>query len=166
MLRKLWNWLRGSKPENVNPYEVLRQMPFGHKPEDLGLRPTPDLPDVYGAMMEFWAGSAIVTLVSMGEGSTSLYFSTGGAIIGGVQATQQFLGKVQVVLSYLPITSTYPPPSPGNARFFALTYSGVRTLEVDEMRLQAGKDLLSGLYAAAHEVLTWIRLTTDSQQQS
>ena len=169
MFSKIWNWFRGAKPESVNPYPGLRQLAFDHQPRELGLTPTPELPDVWGALMEFRAGAAIVSLVSMGDGTSSLYFSNGGGIIGAgghsevVQATQHFLVVTQQVLNLFQATSDYPPPSGGNARFYALTYSGVKTVEVAESQLRTGHDRFSELYAAAHEVIAWIRMTSDRQ---
>lgn len=169
MFSRIWNWFRGAKPESVNPYSGLRQLAFDLRPRELGLTPTSERPDVWGALMEFRTGAAIVSLVSIGDGTTSLYFSNGGGIIGAgghsevVQATQQFLAVTQRVLNLFQATSEYPPPSGGNARFYALTYSGVKTIEVAESQLRTGHDPLSQLYAAAHEVIAWIRMTSDRQ---
>lgn len=62
---------------------ALRATLLRAKAADYGLVATPELPRVWGAMMEMRMGNADVSLVAVAEGSTSLYFSNGGGIIGG-----------------------------------------------------------------------------------
>ena len=69
------------KHEDGTP--ALRRMLLSAKPSDFGLTPTAELPRVWAAMMEMRLGKADVSLVAVAEGSTSLYFSRGGGIIGG-----------------------------------------------------------------------------------
>src|SRR5436305_12772026 len=58
--------------------------------------------DVWGAVMDMAFPGGVASLVSLEDGSTSLYTSTGGGVIGGgaqppvVEATQAFLAAVAV----------------------------------------------------------------------
>jgi len=80
---------------------ALRAKLLRAKPADFGLAATPELPRVWGAMMEMRIGAADVSLVVVAEGSTSLYFSTGGGVIGGGEhesvraANRKLLGVIE-----------------------------------------------------------------------
>lgn len=80
----------------------LRSQVFATRPEEVGIAPGPLLPHVWGAVMEFQRPGAAVTLVSLADGTTSLYFSNGGGIIGAgghppvAKATRDFLAVVDI----------------------------------------------------------------------
>ena len=66
----------------VEMYSGLREMVFSAKSEDLGLKAPPDGPAVWGLVMETGYPEAVMTLVALGDGTVSIYFSNGGGIIG------------------------------------------------------------------------------------
>src|SRR6185436_11866145 len=72
-------------PAMDNPVDVIRRLraqAFAIGPADLELAPTPSRPRVWGAIMELGYPTGIATLLSIAEGTTSLYFSNGGGIVG------------------------------------------------------------------------------------
>ena len=89
-------------PEDGTP--ALRKMLLSAKPSDFGLVPTPALPRVWAAMLELRFGESIASLVAVAEGSTSLYLSTGGGVIGGGEhesvrkENRKFLGLIEKTL--------------------------------------------------------------------
>jgi hypothetical protein len=87
---------------------------------------------VRGVLMELGGPTAFATLVALGDGTASIYISTGGGIIGaGSRPAINAAARVVVAsavdaLPALTPTSTYPPPSPGEATLYVLTNQGVR----------------------------------------
>ena len=87
--------------ENKATSADLRAMIFNLDPAEIGLtRENFDYP-VWGIVMETGFPDGSFTLVSLAEGTTSLYFSNGGGIIGGGehesvrQAASYFLTRAQ-----------------------------------------------------------------------
>jgi len=69
---------RKSKADPAETIRGLRQHALTVSAADLGLGPTADRPQVWGVVMETGYPEAVATLVVLGEGTTSLYFSNGG----------------------------------------------------------------------------------------
>jgi hypothetical protein len=71
------------------------------------LEPSAELPNVWAGMMEMDVDGDTATIVAVGEGSTSMYLSTGGGVIGGgmhervVQANHHFLVALESNLDAL-----------------------------------------------------------------
>jgi hypothetical protein len=73
------------KPAEGTP--ALREMLLSAKPSEFKIAPTPELPRVCAAMMEMRVGKADVSLVAVADGTTSMYFSTGGGFIGAANTS-------------------------------------------------------------------------------
>jgi hypothetical protein len=80
---------------------------------ELRVTSTPALPQVFGLLMETGYPEAVASLVVFAEGSTSLYFSNGGGVIGAgdqesVRAQiQPFLSEAEAHLAdFVPATET------------------------------------------------------------
>jgi len=65
-----------------NPYLDLRTQAINVTPDQLQLQLDNDK-DIYGIVMDWNMGDAIVTVVSFKTGDASVYLSTGQAFIGG-----------------------------------------------------------------------------------
>lgn len=63
--------------------EELRTMVLNLSPKDIGLNKDNFPHSVFAIMMETGVAEGSYTLSSIADGSTSLYFSNGGGIIGG-----------------------------------------------------------------------------------
>jgi len=123
-------------------------------------------PRVWGAIMELGLPSgAVATLVVFADGTTSLYSSAGGGILGvgqqrGVRGlSDAFLRAAQRangVLEDAP-AEDFPFPSPGRVRFYLRTNGGVRTGEAGEEELKGGRHRLSALFNAGQSVLDEVR---------
>jgi len=148
---------------------ALRRKLLSAKPSDFGLAPSPELPHVWGAMMEMRIGEADVSLVAVAERSSSLYFSTGGGIIGGgehdsVRAlNRKLLVFVEQNLGmFVPVD--VPLPVLDRAVSFAvLTYTGLRGARDVEARIQQRKSPLWPAYYLGQEVITAMRLATEKR---
>lgn len=91
---------------------------------EIGLTPS-SASEVWGALMETGYPKAVATLVALGDGTTSLYFSSGGGIIGAGQnpavraASEAFITAASRALGdFQPATRT-PYPAVGEVRFYS-----------------------------------------------
>jgi hypothetical protein len=142
----------------------LRERLLTTDPGSLALGPSDRLPRVWGALMEMGTVSGTASLVAVADGTTSLYLSTGGGIIGGgehpqvADASSAFLDAVEAALDALDSVDEAVVPEPETVRFTALTYDGLRGGGAPEDDLGAGRHPLSPLFVAGHDVLTQLRL--------
>jgi hypothetical protein len=132
-------------------------------PADVGIAPSADLPRVWGALMEMGTPDGAASLVMLADGTTSLYASTGGGVIGGGQhapvaaASTAFLAELERHLDSFTPDSGDDLPDPGQVAFRALTYSGRRALVAREQDLGERRHPESPLFFAGHEVITQLR---------
>ena len=158
------------KPEDGTP--ALRKMLLAAKPSDFGLAPTAELPRVWAAMMEWQVGKTAVSLVAVAEGSTSLYFSTGGGIIGGgehesVRAeNRKLLAFVEKGLEMFVSMASPLPVVKDAVTFTVLTYDGIRGARDKEEQITRQKSPLWPVYSIGQDVVTALRLMTEKPSDS
>lgn len=158
-------------PEPVQMYTDLRNEILSARPEG-GTRQDPEGPTrVWGALMEMGFSRAAATLVSLADGTTSLYLGNGGGIIGAggkaavAHASKAFLRASEEYLHHLTSTKSYPLPLVDCVRFYVLTRDGAYTAEGRWKDLRAGTHDLSGLYIAGDAVLTELRLMDEQSAE-
>lgn len=128
--------------------------------------------EVWGAVMDMAFPGGVATLVSLEDGTTSLYTSTGGGVIGGgahppvVEATQAFLDAVAVYAPQFSATDNDDLPEPGHIRFHALVFDGRRGADAEESELQSRTHELWPLYYSGHQVITALRVATEGNDQA
>jgi hypothetical protein len=111
----------------------------------------------------------VASLVSLEDGTTSLYTTTGGGVIGGgahptvVDATHAFLEAVAVYAPQFLPTDSDDLPEPGHIQFQALTFDGRRCADAPESDLQARTHDLWPLYFSGHQVITALRIATEGE---
>lgn len=158
----LWPW---NKPKR-SPADMsreLREHALNVTASELSVAPTGDLPHVFGVLMETAYAEGVVTLAAFTDGSTSLYFSNGGGVIGAgqhdaVRATLAPLFKTaEDYLASLTAAQATPYPESGRVRFYVRTYNGTLTAEADEEDLGEMRHPLSPVFHAAHDVIAAIR---------
>lgn len=74
----------GSRPPESDAFHDLRYRALTVTASELGLEPGPAAP-IHGVIMETGYPEAAATFVCLRDGAVSLYFSTGGGVIGGGQ---------------------------------------------------------------------------------
>ena len=159
-----------ASPEPAQAYLQLRERVLKLNPSDVGLSPSGDAPDVWGVLMEIGYEVGTATLVSLADGTTSLYYSTGGGMIGSgkyspvAQASKALVAEAQIHLNHLPATTDFPLPGVGQVRFYFMTYSGILQAETTEKDLASGDHALSPLYQYAQETLTQLRLLAQKKR--
>lgn len=163
---------RQPTPEPAAIYTNLRSSILQLHPEEVGLEPSTSHPNVWGILMEMGFPEVAVTLVSLAEGTTSLYFGTGGGILGAgghepvAAASQAFIAQAETNWQRLSPTAVFPLPDVGRVRFYALTYHGAFTAEASGDDLASGLHPHSLLFGAGQSVITQLRLMQAKQTPS
>ena len=140
----------------------LREQALRVTAPDLDVIPTEQRPRVWGAIMELGYPTGIATLMTLAEGTTSLYFSNGGGVIGAGEhgevrhAAEAFLDVVEAHLPHFPPVDATPTPRIGRVRLYVKTFDGTLGVEATEEEL-SGAHPLSSVYRAGHAVITAIR---------
>jgi hypothetical protein len=138
-------------------------------PARAGMAPTPELPHVWGVAMEIGADQGWASLVTLADGTTSLYTSGGGGVIGGgahepvVEASARLLRLIDAKLALFEQTEDLDPPGPDQTRFLALTYDGIRSRSAPTEQLASGDDELAHIFAAGNDLLTQLRLAANQR---
>lgn len=129
------------KPNNPDPYSDLRR-------QILDLKPSPELRNamdshlVYAAIVDMDMGNAIISLACVADGTTSLYYSTGGGQIGLGHANEAvrnaaraFLFSSEQVLDKLVPTKVYPLPTNDKHIVYLITEKNVYMHEFEMEKL-------------------------------
>ncbi len=146
-------------PEPAQTYLQLRSRILSLNPAEIGLTPSAEAPHVWGVLMETGYTVGTATLVSLADGTTSLYYSTGGGMLGSgeytpvAEASKALVAQAENHLQQMSSTNEFPLPEVGQVRFTLLTYSGILSAEAPEKILASGTHPLSPLFAQAHETL-------------
>ncbi|HEY0513508.1 MAG TPA: hypothetical protein VGH73_16480 [Thermoanaerobaculia bacterium] len=147
-------------PEEV--YTNLRQQALETVAENLALPAGPKV-EPFGVLMEMGIPKSVVTLVCFADGNASLYYKTGGGMVGGVshenvrKAAQEFTALARKTLPRMKRATTYPLPEPDRVRFYALTSRGIFTIETYREDLGETQSDLSALFYSGQEVVTQMR---------
>lgn len=164
----------GKSPEKqyevADIYRGLRQNILNLDPKTIGL--SSSSPNkIWAVLMETGYPEAVVTLVTIADGTVSLYFSNGGGIIGlgphdgPRKACFDLLAGSSKFLTYASPTKEFPLPKPGYTRFYFMTYNGAFTTESKENDLGNNRLPLSPLFHKAHEVITQARLVDEKLEE-
>lgn len=161
---------RSSEPPDV--YTGLRRQALTLRPDQIGLTPGPDAP-IYGVIMETGYPDAVATFVCMGDGTTSLYLSTGGGILGAGDHES----VRNACLRMLAITNEYaadfiaacesadpgfPLPGDGEVVFHLLTTEGVHDAAGLEEDLGEQRHPFSALFNNCHQVMGEMRMVDEA----
>ncbi|HVV75489.1 MAG TPA: hypothetical protein VHC43_05585 [Mycobacteriales bacterium] len=153
-------------------YDGLRGQALEIDPRRDGFEPTAELSRVWGALLETGYGTEVATLLSLSDGTTSLYTTTGFVIIGGgghsqvVDATRQFLVAIEAALDELEPETTTTLPTDGQAVIRALTFDGRRTVEAPEDDFGYDRHPLSPVFHAGQAVITELRILTERREKN
>ena len=121
--------------------------------------------------METGYPQATATLLALGDGTTSLYLSSGGGVIGGHahrsvrEANAALLETANDYYQHLKPSESFPLPATGHTLFYVLSDSGVLYGGGREDDLGHGRHLLSPLFHAGHRVITQLRRMSESAGQ-
>jgi hypothetical protein len=149
-------------PSRAEVYDGLRQQVL-RLSDQLDHAAFADAP-ILVLLMETGYAEAVARLVAVVDGTTSLYFSNGGGIVGAgthatvVEASRRWLEAGQTAPPLLAESTDPPLPGEGMSQFVAVTPDGLRAAVAPEKELGEREHALSPLFFAAHDVITQIRL--------
>ncbi|MCX6131951.1 MAG: hypothetical protein NTX25_23210 [Proteobacteria bacterium] len=158
--------------ESINNEKIykLRNMLLSSDPGQLGLKKDVDLPNCFALVSEFHLANVMLTLLTIQDGTTSLYMSNGAAIIGGGQhqavrqANRKLLLLAQELVQDGEICKEFPFPNSSEVFFYLVCWEGVIRRNDLESAARQGKGELAPLYSTANELLSAIRAIEEGQK--
>ena len=156
-------------PEPAKVYLQLRNRILSLNPTEVGLAPSIAAPHVWGVLMETGYPVGYASLISLADGTTSLYYSTGGGMLGSgeytpvAEASKALIAQAENHFQYVSLVNEFPLPDVGQVRFIILTYACMYAGEAPEKTLAAGKHQLSPLYIKAQAALEQLRLLAEKK---
>ena len=156
-------------PEPAPIYAQMRRQILTIAPDEVGIAQSLETPNVWGVLMEMGYPEAVVTLVSLADGTTSLYFGNGGGIIGGggypgvAKASKKLVSHSEEYFKSMTPTTSFPLPAVRRVKFYILTFQGEFTADIDEKELGEGRHDLSPLFYSGQAVITQLRLNAEQR---
>ena len=156
--------------DTMKTYLELRDQVFKTNPQEFKFKQTKENPNVWGVVVDIGTPLGPTTMVSLTDGTTSLYTGSGGGIIGGggntdiLNATQNLVLTSEDFYKHMKKTANFPLPKVGFINFYILTYDGIYLENADENDLSTGMHKLTGLYHKVQEVLTQLRLADEKKE--
>ena len=156
----------GSARSSGEVYAGLRSLALSTDRKDLRRPDGEPWSGALVAMMEIGLPTATATIVAIGDGTVSMYTSSGGGVLGAGEhaavraAADRFRGVAAEARGQLGATTDFPGPAPGEVRFQLRTEDGDFSGAAPEATLATGRHPLSELYAAGQDLVTEIRLAT------
>ncbi len=144
-------------------YVGLRQHAIEVKPEHIGFNPETEGWKVYGVVMETNYNGDIVTFISLADGSTSIYFSSGGGIIGLGEdefthmLSERLLGVANREYKKITPSDGISYPEVGNTAISLMTASGVLSVEDKEEEFGEGRHSFSNVFHCCHDIISHAR---------
>jgi hypothetical protein len=120
--------------------------------------------------METGYPHGVATLVCLSDGTTSLYTSTGGGIIGGgahervVRENANLLTILGAHLSAMSPSADDKLPRDGQTSIRALTNEGQLLFEASENDLGNARSEMSPVFHAAHSVISELRMIDEARR--
>ena len=149
---------RASSGAGPAAYQALRSQALSVERTSPGLSAVPPDAPVWGLLMEMGFPNGAATLFVLADGTTSLYHSGGGGVIGGQahetvrRANATLLAEANKLVARLSPTSAYPLPQAGSTVFYARTDSGILAGGGANEHLGGGRHELSSLFLAGDDV--------------
>lgn len=157
--------------EPAQSYLKLRSHILNLSPAEIGLSPSSITPHVWGVLMETGYTVGTSTLVSLADGTTSLFYSTGGGLLGSgeyspvAKASKALVSQAENHLQHMSSANEFPLPEVGQVRFILLTYAGIFSAVVPEKTIASGAHQLSPLFKLANDTLSQLRLLAEKKSK-
>jgi hypothetical protein len=161
----------GRAPAEPNPdpfavYQGLRGIPLGERGGPA--EPFEGTP-IVAVILDWGRVNGAVTIAAMADGTTSMYTSTGGGVIGAGahapvrDASRRLMQLANEHLSDFASTTEVPIPATDRLAIVIRTTDGLRRAEVsyDEIKRLVAPG--QSVFDAANDVLTAIRIATQEQ---
>jgi hypothetical protein len=143
------------RPASPNPYEDLRGLALANRAP--------------GVVIDMGFAEGTATLVGLGDGTGSMYFSGGGGVIGGhahAAARAAAIALTDTLGLSRDLLRAGPPaerPGAGRWRFYLLSSTGLMMSdEMNEAELESPSHPLHSSFVAAHALITELRLLSST----
>jgi hypothetical protein len=156
-------WFSKSKSDPAEVARGLREQVFSLPVHETGIVPGPGHTRVWSVLMEIGYPKAVASLVTIADGTTSLYFSNGGGIIGAGQheavskAASTFIAVADGNVNAFAPTTDHPLPELGRVRFYLRTFDGLLSAEAGEEDLAKHRHRIWPLFVLGHAVISALR---------
>ena len=125
---------------------------------------------VWGGMLEMGFPEGTATILALADGTTSLYTSSGGGVVGGEAhdnvrfANREFLAALEAQREHLDPDEDAPLPGPGEVALRAFTWDGrLAAVARSDEELGEGSHPLSEAFFRGHDVITQLRVISEQQ---
>ncbi len=161
-----------SGAQDKSPAEAMRALrlqALSTPAKEFGISPSEAFPTTYGVVIDFPIDEHTATIVSLSDGTASLYTTSTFGIIGGgshdnVNAAAKKLVSLSNSFAAKASTSKdFAYPKKGIVRFYFLSYDDVKLIDVKLSAIESDKSEYSPLFWQAQEVLTQLRLSTEAE---
>jgi hypothetical protein len=152
---------REKTPPISDKYRDYRKIIIDLDPEAQGIKPSNDLPNVWGVLIE--ASSRLpllsIAVMTLADEHTSIYASEGAAFLHInafpeiVVVSKDILMLAEKSLPMTKPTMEFPIAEIGSVNFFIFTYSGAMLARIQENELSDLEKPFAPLYRAYHEIL-------------
>jgi hypothetical protein len=149
--------------QEPNPMQEMRVKLLRESPAEYGIAPDANFPHVYGVLMDWPIDGHTATVVSLCDGTASLYTTSTFGIIGGgghEHVRREAVALVRAAAAYCDEAvpaQEFPNLPPMRVRFYLLTFNGVIVIECDAEAVMAGRHRMTPLFAQGQAVLTQLR---------
>lgn len=158
-----------AKREIADIYLKLREQSLGFGSEEIRAAPVVPGGRALGVLMDMGYDTAVATVMGLADGTTSMYVSNGGGMLGvgenpaAAAASKRWVEVAEDALD-LPEARDDDLPADGVIRFNILTTGPRLAGEATEDELREGTHPLSALYAAGQDVITQIRIVDEARK--
>jgi hypothetical protein len=147
-------------------YLDLRAEALSWGPKEIKAPTVVDGGEVLGVVMDIGYDVAVITVVGLADGTTSIYASPGAAKIGmgGSEAVARMSRRWVALAEDANVVDTPSGdlPDEGIVQFTLLTIGVARSSSATEADLQTGASPLSALYAAGQDVIAAVRAVDEA----
>lgn len=160
-----------SQTASNDAYMGLRSQMLQGSRAKFGLAATSKPTEPWGVLMDWGVSNGSATVVTLSDGNASVYLSSGGGYLGGIdqeairKAAQKTVEVAREFQAQMHATTTYPLPQRGEVIFYLLTDAGVFTASASQEDLAGHRHSLSKLGDAAQGVITQYRLFEESKSE-
>lgn len=129
-------------------------------PQEFDIAPSEQFSRVYGVVMDWPIDGQTVSVIGFCDGNASLYTTGTFGILGGAShesvraAAQDLVRAAEPFHDVAQSTRDLSYPDPGTVRFYFLTFTGARMIEVPESKLSTGTEELSSVWSGAQRLIT------------
>jgi hypothetical protein len=154
--------------QTASSYNELREMAIWTKPGQLGLSLASGKTVVYGVVMDWDVKNGTASIISFLSGDASIYFSSGGSIVGrGTHENvkiiaKQFVEEAQQMLGNATKTDQTPLPDENNVVFYLLTNKGIYSGQDNMDNLSKRNSIWLGLFLIGNEVINELRSVNEN----